>query len=425
MMEAFGLGSSLQRLRTRAGYSVSDLARRSGVGKATLSRWENGQAQPTVGALTPVLDVLGVLPEDRQALFAAISAPRGLRAIRDLERVSKGSSMGPVPAGSLIRALRLRQRLQVRQVAARLGVTPSTLSRWELGERMPDLDSLHRLCELLGASEEERAAVMTQRPILGSSQPTIESVSAGIDRLWHHLRALELNMVDLRFEVLTAEASILARQTEAGGSQLARVLDLRTFHLCESGRLREARRLALESVSLPDPGDGRNAGSGAMVQLAWIDFSLSKGRDWSRSLRILTEEAEATSSADIQIECGLQSMRFLALGGFAGQLVAHAERVLKLMIARGHPYPEAVVNWFLGEAYVHAGCFDKALRILPDPTGSYTHPLHFATARAEAYLRMGDRDAAEPYLAQMRSIMERHGFANFDEQRVLALAEKM
>jgi hypothetical protein len=51
--------------------------------------------------------------------------------------------------------------------------------------------------------------------------------------------------------------------------------------------------------------------------------------------------------------------------------------------------------------------------------------LHFATARAEAYLMMGDRDAAEPYLAQMRSIMERHGFANFDEQRVLALAEKM
>lgn len=63
------LAHSLRRERDSAGFSVSELARRAGVSKATISQLESGAGNPRVETLWAIGDALGVpfatLVEDR------------------------------------------------------------------------------------------------------------------------------------------------------------------------------------------------------------------------------------------------------------------------------------------------------------------------------------------------------------------------
>ncbi|MEU9837193.1 XRE family transcriptional regulator [Streptosporangium sp. NPDC048047] len=57
---AQAVGSRIRRLREERGVSLSELARRAGVGKATLSGLENGTRNPTLETLWAVTAELGV-----------------------------------------------------------------------------------------------------------------------------------------------------------------------------------------------------------------------------------------------------------------------------------------------------------------------------------------------------------------------------
>lgn len=57
---AEGVGPRLRHLREQAGISLSELARRANVGKATLSGLENGTRNPTLDTLWSVTAALGV-----------------------------------------------------------------------------------------------------------------------------------------------------------------------------------------------------------------------------------------------------------------------------------------------------------------------------------------------------------------------------
>jgi len=50
----------IRQLRERKGVSLRELARRAGVGVATLSRIEAGEANPRLSTLLRLADVLGV-----------------------------------------------------------------------------------------------------------------------------------------------------------------------------------------------------------------------------------------------------------------------------------------------------------------------------------------------------------------------------
>jgi transcriptional regulator with XRE-family HTH domain len=87
---------NIRRLREREGVSLGALATRSGVGKATLSRLEAGQGNPTVETLYALADALGVtlgdlVTEDsgHLVLMRAADAPRVSGAItaRVMDRI--------------------------------------------------------------------------------------------------------------------------------------------------------------------------------------------------------------------------------------------------------------------------------------------------------------------------------------------------
>lgn len=54
------VGARLRALRTASGWSLSELARRTGLGKGTLSELESGQRNPTLATLFSITTTLGL-----------------------------------------------------------------------------------------------------------------------------------------------------------------------------------------------------------------------------------------------------------------------------------------------------------------------------------------------------------------------------
>jgi transcriptional regulator with XRE-family HTH domain len=84
LTESTGIGARVTGLRAERGISLSELARRAGIGKATLSGLEAGTRNPTLETLYAVTSALG-LP--LTALVAAPGTVRGASAEMVLLRV--------------------------------------------------------------------------------------------------------------------------------------------------------------------------------------------------------------------------------------------------------------------------------------------------------------------------------------------------
>ena len=88
------LSANVRRLRVAARVSLSELARATGVGKATLSAIENGRANPTVETLAALAAALGVTVVDLLATappdpVVVVRAGRGEPAGDGAERVGR------------------------------------------------------------------------------------------------------------------------------------------------------------------------------------------------------------------------------------------------------------------------------------------------------------------------------------------------
>ncbi len=101
------VAANVRALRAVRGLSLGELAGASGTGKATLSRIEAGQANPTVETLFALADALGVpfgaLTADRAAAVQHVRAA-------DLPAVGGGVEarvLTQVPGGALVEALEI------------------------------------------------------------------------------------------------------------------------------------------------------------------------------------------------------------------------------------------------------------------------------------------------------------------------------
>jgi len=93
------LAANLRRLRVAARTSLSELARATGVGKATLSAIENGRGNPTVETLAALAGALGVpvvdlLELSEPAPVTVVRAGRGERLGDGVERVGRVAGSG-------------------------------------------------------------------------------------------------------------------------------------------------------------------------------------------------------------------------------------------------------------------------------------------------------------------------------------------
>ncbi len=147
------LAALLREQREGQGLSLRQAATRAEIAPSTLSRWEAGTCAPRVPELRSLLRALGVGREGTLRILASLDVPRAALAARE-----KGEVIAP-SGGALLRALRRRTGRSLVEVATSLGVVASTVSRWESAASHPPMESLARLLDLYGASEEERACL--------------------------------------------------------------------------------------------------------------------------------------------------------------------------------------------------------------------------------------------------------------------------
>ena len=129
------LGRSLRQLRNGRRLSLEAAARRAGIARSTLNRWELGVHEPRRQELDAVLSALEATAQQRAQVMALLG----------------GKWVYSAGDAAVLRTLRRRRGLALGQVAACLGVWASTVSRWEQGRTTPPADRLHALLEVLGA----------------------------------------------------------------------------------------------------------------------------------------------------------------------------------------------------------------------------------------------------------------------------------
>lgn len=86
------VAANLRRLRTERGRSLSELARASGVGKATLSALEAGRGNPTIETLSALASALGVPTGD----LLASAADDTVTVVRTDEGASIETRLGSI-----------------------------------------------------------------------------------------------------------------------------------------------------------------------------------------------------------------------------------------------------------------------------------------------------------------------------------------
>ncbi|MCL6567259.1 MAG: helix-turn-helix domain-containing protein, partial [Acidobacteriia bacterium] len=245
-----GVGPFLRELRASRRVSLGWLATRAGVGKSTLSQWEKGVYQPIISTLESVLDALRATPAQQEHALSLIWAPRAVRRMQkqvEAQAAALGLDDVPLPTrGEFLRALRRRRGLSLEQVARRLGVTPSTVSRWEQAKSVPPPERWEALFAVLGADHEEQAALMGEGMFLyAGPEPSVLDLGA----LVRELRCLEERvsrgeeaLMDLRF--FTAEARLWPIIPRHGAARrlLARFYTLHATWLSAGDRHAEAQR---------------------------------------------------------------------------------------------------------------------------------------------------------------------------------------
>ncbi|WP_409329968.1 helix-turn-helix domain-containing protein [Trujillonella humicola] len=132
--------SALCRARLSAGLTATQLARKVGVGPATVSRWETGGRRPSAASRARVAAALRLCPADLDRVLPEVPAAAG----------------GTVLSG--LGALRRERGLTQRELRLRLGVAAATVVAWETGRAPVPAARLRDVAAVLGCSTEHLVA---------------------------------------------------------------------------------------------------------------------------------------------------------------------------------------------------------------------------------------------------------------------------
>ncbi|MGI8749975.1 MAG: helix-turn-helix domain-containing protein [Thermoleophilaceae bacterium] len=204
----------LRRQRDAAGLSTYELADLLGVSPAAVQHWEAGRQpvprgrvselrrvlarQAPAAPVPPLLadelrqlrrqaqlsqsDVAHLLGVTREAVTAW---ERGVKPVPEARRdVLREALAAQVPAAALMRALRERAGWKQAELAERIDVAQTTVSKWERGDKPIPAERWPRIREVLAAAEPDIRPVHFQLPV------TPEDVREGVRRLNWTLRDL-------------------------------------------------------------------------------------------------------------------------------------------------------------------------------------------------------------------------------------------
>ena len=293
---------SLRALRQTKRLTVSELARRSGLARRTLTYWEAGTSLPCIPELKAVLNALKATPEEAAPLIALLHTPRGLRLAKVERTVISAEGVAAVGMGDLLRSLRVRHDLTQEQLAARLQINRQSVLRWEAGQTLISGEHLERLCDLLHTAPEERQALRAHRLTMPHwaeedwQRVTVEESS----HFWHtmqqshHILSADYHPPSPLFELqVMAVKRLLYLHTRHGTEIRPLLANLETDHalwLHFQNRVPEARACVLRSLKLVHGETAPQDFWGELLNLAASGGYLAEAKGGhATSLRVMAE----------------------------------------------------------------------------------------------------------------------------------------
>lgn len=128
------IGAIIKARRKARGLTQLTLAMRLGVTPQAVGKWERGESEPDLTLLCPLAKELNVTLE---TLFGLEQKAGYIPVDLSMEQLRDD-----------LKARRTAAGLTQAELAAKLGLRPQTVSKWETGVCAPDLDYLNRLCAL-------------------------------------------------------------------------------------------------------------------------------------------------------------------------------------------------------------------------------------------------------------------------------------
>jgi transcriptional regulator with XRE-family HTH domain len=420
----YQLGGLLRDWRAARQLSLSALAARASVHKATLSRWETGASLPRLPELEAALAALDASPAQWEQALSLIHAPRAqrMRATRCAFILGTNTAAPPVP-GHLLRAMRQRRGLSLEEVARRLRVQASTVSRWEQSASAPTAERLQALLDLLGARPQERAALADRRLLLAPLSP---SVPASLDGLFQQFEALkaqvlqgERHLMDLEFLDWEARLWPLASRSASGQELLAQGWSSYAVWLSWDDRKREAGQYARRVLDLARGAAKLGPGVLAAVQeaihvsgliLAWSGSRTGPARavNWLRVWR------SAGSGPRWEIPFYREMGDYAWYAGQGAAALSFANHARRLAEQAEDPSALRLCQGVQVDLLVRAGRAREALPLLSSPD-DYSLGLArlLETLRWVKVLRALGEPSASDWLNQAYSLIERYRYPNF------------
>ncbi len=421
------VGTLLWEMRAAAGFSLGELARRAGLSKATLSQWESGKRQPRVAELEATLTALGADAAQRARVFARVDAPRALRPLRQSAAAASGLD-APPSAGSLLRALRLRQHITQQEAARRVGANRSSIARWERGDRLPDTAQMQALCYALGAREEELVALTTKRfregPDPQRAAATWEEAETDLRARLEALSASSADVLsahngvkDLAFLLLQQEAWEWALRVAAARPLLARAYAYDAHSRSFEARWDESGALARQALRLAGGGHTSEQQSVALRAVICQAASLAHGGEQQRpapghAVRLLRTWLPRCPSLPEYASWMLANMaRYTRMSGNVAEALCLSEQACWIA--------QRCSNWH--EAYLRrgdsanllleAGRPAEALRVAPEPLpdrNASPNQAEVLLLLARAHRQAGNRSEAHDWLARAVRLINTH-----------------
>jgi transcriptional regulator with XRE-family HTH domain len=310
---------------------MTRLAFEAGVGKSTLSEWENGRSRPSLRELESVLACLKVTPQQRRVALQTLQAPRAI------VRLAAEGDRPPV-AGDLLHAMRLRRGLTQSELARSIGGTQGMVAKWERSEDWPSPERLYAVCFALGAHPEELSTVVSGRfePLYSPLLPFDPDLAWGYYRSFNRRSPLYCLKM---FGLMAATWSESQRNADAH-TFLTFLYASHTRYLFDAGQHVEAGILVDKALARVD--------DGWTNQNLWLDALMTrvmlmrrKGKQQARPLVKLLSEAmphvtNTTFKAWMHSELGVA----LALLGLGDVAVQSSQNALQLAGDTHEPYNE-------------------------------------------------------------------------------------
>lgn len=409
------LANFLHGVRQSRGLSIREAARRAGIAASTLSRWEAGSNSPCLPELEALLRALNVTPDQIECTLGLVHSARAVRRlVWEPDKLDAGPHAPTT--GDLLLAMRGRAGLSCAEVAECVGVTPSTVSRWERGAFSPGPAALARMCGLLCANRGETLVLKEGCGLLSTTEENPSAVTEECEAL---LRDLErqagldgLPCGDLDFLTLECRLALVSRRHPVAEGVLAAAKTAYAVWLADHGRFSEAALQARNALALME-----NRRVSSVIRLAAVTkvaqeraqrcnpaAPLNGVQILLQYVPVFAQDPALATWLYRDIAAGLeegglydQALQYIDLAELAAEDAESASHTL-------------LAGWIRASILTTADRADEALPLLPTTSLSPIQQVLNGFRWAEAYIALGERSSADSALRKAVTVIEEHSF---------------